>query len=306
MTAGARQRDGGDFPRRRFLAAAGAVALAGCAGLPATSPARASGLASVNGTRLYYETAGAGEPVVLLHAFTLDARMWDEHFDALAARYRVIRYDARGFGRSDVPRAGEPYSHADDLAALLERLGERDAHVVGASMGARFAVDLALVRPARVRSLALLGAVVGGWPWSRQWLESYAPVVRAARAGDVAAAKRAWLAHEIFAPAREQPALAARLERMVADYSGWHFLNADPERAVAPAAVSQLGRVRAPTLVVVGERDLPDFRLMAERVARGVADARQVAIARAGHLAGMEAPARVRELLEAFLGAQAT
>ncbi|MCZ7565326.1 MAG: alpha/beta fold hydrolase [Burkholderiales bacterium] len=269
------------------------------------APGRERGHASVNGTRLYYETAGAGAPVVLVHAFTLDARMWDEHFDALAARHHVIRYDARGFGRSDVPRPGEPYSHADDLAALLEHLGERDAHIVGASMGARFAVDLALVRPARVRSLALLGAVVGGWPWSRQWLESYAPVMRAARAGDVAAAKRAWLAHELFAPAREQPALAARLERMVADYSGWHFANADPERAVAPPAVSQLGRVRAPTLVVVGERDLREFRLVAERVTRAVPEARQVVVAGTGHLAGMEAPERVSALIATFLAAQA-
>jgi pimeloyl-ACP methyl ester carboxylesterase len=298
------QRGVRDLSRRRFLVSAAAAALAGCAELP-VAPARESGHASVNGTRLYYEAAGAGEPVVLLHAFTLDTRMWDDQFDALARRYRAIRYDARGFGRSDVPRAGEPYSHADDLAALLDHLGARDAHLVGASMGGRFAIDFALTNAVRVRSLALVDPVIGGWPWSRRWLQSYAPVLRAARQHDVQAAKRAWLAHDLFAPAREQPGVTRRLERMVSDYSGWHFVNADPERAVEPPAVSQLGRVRVPTLAIVGERDLADFQLITERIARGVTGARRVTVPSVGHFANMEAPDRVRELLSGFLAGQA-
>ncbi|MCC6608191.1 MAG: alpha/beta fold hydrolase [Burkholderiales bacterium] len=307
MTAAERDDERGvrACSRRRFLFSAAAAVLAGCAELPALPPARESGHASINGTRLYYEAAGAGETVVLLHAFTLDTRMWDDQFDALARRYRAVRYDARGFGRSDVPRAGEPYSHADDLAALLDHLGVPDAHVVGASMGGRFAIDFALTHAARVHSLALVDPVIGGWPWSRRWLQSYAPVLRAARKHDVQAAKAAWLAHDLFARAREQPGIARRLEQMVSDYSGWHFLNADPERTVAPPAVSQLGRVRSPTLAIVGERDLGDFQLIAERIAGGVAGARRVTVPAAGHLANMEAPDRVRELLIGFLDGQA-
>jgi pimeloyl-ACP methyl ester carboxylesterase len=287
--------------RRGFLAAGPALALAACAG-QGIAPSRPSGMADVNGTRLYYETAGSGEPVVLVHAFTLDTRMWDGQFDLLARDFRVIRYDARGFGKSAPPKPGEPYSNADDLAALLDRLDARKAHVVGLSMGGRFALDYAVAYPDRLQSLVVIDGVIGGWQWSREWLAAYAPIVEAGRRRDVAQAKSLWLGLPLFAPARQQPEVAARLKLMVDEYSGWHFVNQNPERAVSPAALGRLGAIRAPTLVLVGERDLPDFQRMAERLERDVPGARRATIAGAGHMANMEAPDAVNKALAEFLG----
>lgn len=93
-----------------------------------------SGFAEVNGTRLYYEIAGSGRPLVLIHGMTLDTRMWDDQFEPLAAQYQVVRYDARGFGKSAVP-TGESYAHTDDLKALLEYLDIAHAFILGLSMG---------------------------------------------------------------------------------------------------------------------------------------------------------------------------
>jgi pimeloyl-ACP methyl ester carboxylesterase len=287
--------------RRRFLAAAGALALAGCAANPASRPPRETGVVGVNGTGLYYETAGAGEPVVLLHAFMLDTRMWDDQFDVLAGEFRVIRYDARGFGRSALPAPGEPYSHADDLAALLGKLDARSPHLVGASMGGRFALDYAVTHPGAARSLVVIDTVVSGWQWSPEWLASYAPVVEEGRRGNIAAAKQLWLDHPLFAPAREQPAVAGRLKAMVDDYSGWHLVHRNAERLVEPPAVQQLGRIATPTLVIVGGRDLPEFQRIAERVAGGVPSVTRVTIPRAGHFANMEAPDGVTRALREFL-----
>jgi pimeloyl-ACP methyl ester carboxylesterase len=284
--------------RRRFLAAGSTLALAACAGIP---PQRTSGAAEVNGTRLYYEIAGDGEPVVLVHAFSLDTRMWDDQFEVLARSFRVIRYDARGFGKSALPVAGETYSNADDLAALLDRLDARRAHVVGLSMGGRFALDYAVTYPDRLRSLVIIDGVVGGWQWSREWIAGYAPIVAAGRRGDVAQAKSLWLGHPLFAPARENSAVGGRLRQMVDDYSGWHFAHRNPEQAVSPPALERLGLIRAPTLVLVGSRDLPDFQRMSERLARDIPGARYTAIAAAGHLANMEAPEAVNKSLAAFL-----
>ena len=79
------------------------------------------GLAEVNGARLYYEVAGSGHPLVLIHAYALDTRMWDSQFEEFAQRYQVVRYDVRGFGRS-APPTEESYSHVEDLKALLDLL----------------------------------------------------------------------------------------------------------------------------------------------------------------------------------------
>jgi pimeloyl-ACP methyl ester carboxylesterase len=286
--------------RRRFLSAAGALALSACAQLPGGAE-RKSGFAEVNGTRLYYETAGAGDPVVLLHSFTFDVRMWDDQFDVLARNHRVIRYDARGFGRSALPVAGVPYSHHEDLAALLAHLDARQPHLVGHSMGGRFALDYAVTTPRGYRSLTVMDTWISGWPWSKAFVEMYTPVLTAGRRKDVAAAKAAWLALPVFAPVRERPALAARVDQMVRDYSGWHFVNADPAVPVAPATITRLGSIDMPVLVVVGERDLPDFVRMSEQVAREAKRSRRVTVPATGHFASMESPREVNAALVEFL-----
>ena len=78
-----------------------------------------TGFAEVNGTRRYYEIAGAGRPLVLIHGSTLDTRMWDDQFDIFAQHYQVVRYDVRGFGQSALP-TDEPYARPNDLKSLLE------------------------------------------------------------------------------------------------------------------------------------------------------------------------------------------
>src|SRR6185312_2089067 len=94
---------------------------------------RQTDFASVNGTRLYYELQGEGRPVVFIHAGIADCRMWDDQWQALVDRYTMVRYDLRGFGRSELPEL--PFSHTDDLASLLAYLGVDHPVVAGCSMG---------------------------------------------------------------------------------------------------------------------------------------------------------------------------
>src|SRR5690242_14712282 len=101
------------------------------------------GFAEVNGTRLCYEVAGSGHPLVLVHGFTLDKSMWDDQFSIFAERYKVIRYDLRGHGKSAVPGA-EGFYHADDLKGLLDHLGVGRAHLIGLSLGAAIVTEFTL------------------------------------------------------------------------------------------------------------------------------------------------------------------
>jgi len=247
--------------------------------------------------RLYHEIAGppTADAVVFLHGFSLDTRLWDGQWQTFAERYRVLRYDLRGFGRSSLP--DRPFSHVEDLRALLHHCQLAAAHLIGLSLGGGVVLDFALAQPASVRSLILVDATLGGFAWTKDWSEPG----RAARANGLAAAKAAWLSDEVFAPALERPEAAARLRQMVADYSGWHWLNRGLERGPTVPAAERLATITAPTLVIVGERDTADFHAIAARLERSLPNARRVTLPGLGHLPNLEAPEAFNAVALPFL-----
>jgi 3-oxoadipate enol-lactonase len=257
----------------------------------------------INAGQLYCQMDGKGLPVVLLHGFSLDLRMWEEQSAALTNHFRVLRYDMRGFGRSSLPTA-QAYSHAGDLHELLSLLNALPAHLVGFSNGGRIAIRFALAYPQAVRSLTLVDSVLDGHAWSADWISLWGPIENTAKAGDMATAKRLWLEHPLFAPARERSDLAARLSEMVQDYSGWHWLHADPGVAQGAPAIKRLNEIRVPSLIVAGERDLPDLHRIADTLASGIVGAVRVQIPGVGHMANMEAPLDFNRHLSDFLTSQ--
>ena len=254
-----------------------------------------SGFVSVQDGQLYYEVAGEGPPVVLLHGFSLDTRMWDAQVSTLAQIYTVIRYDRRGFGRSSLPVA--PYSHVADLHTLLAHLQLSKAALVGLSRGGSVSLEFALTYPAQVEMLVLVDSVLGGYRWSDEYRALDKTVWDTARTQGVAAGKAAWIAHPIFAPALEQAAVGEQFRAMVKAYTGWHFLNRDLDQRLDPPAAQRLSEIHCPTLVVVGERDLPDFQQITDLLHTGITSAQKVVLPGVGHLASMEAAAQFTELL---------
>jgi pimeloyl-ACP methyl ester carboxylesterase len=163
------------------------------------------------GVELHYEVTGNGVPVVLVHALTLDTRMWDQQLPALSDISTVIRYDARGFGRSTRDGRNTVYTHANDLWLLLDHLAIDTAALVGLSMGGRIVLEAALGAPERVTALVLLDAVIDGVPWDPESKRGMQAVEPALRSGGLPAAKAAWLQHGFFTPARREPDVATRL-----------------------------------------------------------------------------------------------
>jgi pimeloyl-ACP methyl ester carboxylesterase len=256
------------------------------------------GFLDVENGRLYYEVAGAGTPIVFLHGFALDHRMWDGEFERFARDHTVVRYDLRGFGRSTLPVA--PFTHTDDLRALLTHLGFERAHVVGLSMGGGIAIDFALTHPQSVRSLVLIDSIVSGFKWQENGAVMGSPG-RAAKSGGVEAGRAACLANPLFAPSLRLPEVAARLRTMVGEYSGWHLVNDSPQRPLQPPAWDRLASIGIRTLVIVGALDLADFRTIANRLARDIPAARLHVLEGVGHLSNMEAPERFHDIVAPFL-----
>ncbi len=255
--------------------------------------------ARVNGTNIYYEVAGNGPPLVLIHGSGLDTRVWAAQVPALAQSYQVICYDRRGFGRSAMPSA-ERYTHAQDLKALLDHLGIAQTAILGHSTGGTVAIDFILQYPQAVQALILHSAVLRGWTFSPDFAAKLAFVRTIASLGKLEAAKQIWIDMLAFHPI-EPPSGHPTVMEITADYSGWHWLNPDPEQGVEPQGPEQLRRIQIPVLVILGEREPPDMLRIANMILQAVPHAQQVILAGAGHLSNMEAPQAYNQVVAQFL-----
>ncbi len=262
-----------------------------------------AGVAEVNGTRLYYEVAGEGSPVVLVHGLGLDTRMWDSQFDVLAASYRVIRYDLRGFGKSTL-QTDEKFRHAEDLRALLDYLEAPKTHVIGLSLGGMIALQHGLLYPNAVLSLVLVDSALDGFDWSERWDASLEAIKKRAVEAGASAGNQMWLEHELFAPARERPNCRARLTQIVSESSGWTWVNRSPARGIRPPSGERLSEIHVPTLVIVGERDLPDFQRIADALATGIPTVRKIVMRGVGHMSNMENDDKFNSIVLNFLDDQ--
>ncbi len=250
----------------------------------------AVGYAEVNGTRLYYETQGEGPPLLLLHGFGLDHRLWRAQVAELARRHLVVSYDARGFGRSANPGT-KPYSHFADAAALCQHLGVGPVLAVGHASGAHQLLEMALARPGLVSGLVLVNPTgLGKLALPPDLARLERELWLAARTTGVSSARRLWAASAPFRSARENPRAQAAFEELVAGYSGWHWTHENTERGLETPAALQLDAVHVPTLVVTGGLDVAYHDSVGRALVRGIAGARSLELPHVGHLTSLEDP----------------
>ena len=259
-----------------------------------------SGIAEVDGARLSYEVAGAGPAVVLLHAGIADSRMWDPQFHTFAQHHRVIRYDARGYGRSEMPPG--PFARHEDLYALLRYLGIERAALVGLSMGGATAIDFTLTHPAMVTALVPVASGLGGYQWSEAIQRYNAEEEAAIERGDMDAVYevnlRMWVDGPTRTPAQVDPEVRGTVRQMLADAST--STEGRPQR-LDPPAIARLGEIRAPTLVIAGDADVPDILTIADLLVGAIPGARKVAVPGVAHMVNMERPGEFNRLVLDFL-----
>jgi len=261
-----------------------------------------TGFAVVNGTRLYYEVAGTGDPVVLVHGGLADRRLWDDQFEVFAESHRTIRYDVRGFGKSNLPVEGEPYTHHDDLAALMRHLGVEKAHVVGQSMGSGIAVDFALMHPEMTSSLVSVGPWVNGYesPAVPKRSDVFAVLASALEEGGVDAVID--LMYDDASVAHMDSTTVNRLKALSREYSWWHLTHIDPWTDIDAVAEERLRQIGVPTLVLTAEYDSDACKEIAGFMEQSIEGATKVVIQGAGHNMNMDKPEEFNRIVLDFIG----
>lgn len=267
-----------------------------------------NGIVPVDDGELFYETAGSGPAVVLLHGGMLDQHMWDEQFAWLVnSGLRAIRYDFRGHGLSSTV-VGD-YANHDDLCALLDALGVPGAVLVGLSHGARVALDTAIAHPDRVTALALASPGISGRAFTDPFLLEHIKA-QVAAIGTPDGAERYvehFLRMWVDGPHREPSAVHPGFrERMRASAEANVEVHADGAGAGMPlevGAADRLGEIRVPTVVFDGDLDSSDISANAHAIALTVPGARRVRIPGAAHMVNLENTALFDHELHAFLSA---
>ncbi|MBW3592643.1 MAG: alpha/beta fold hydrolase [Actinobacteria bacterium] len=250
-----------------------------------------------------HDVAGEGPVVVLVHAGIADRRMWDPQWMTWSNRFRLVRYDLRGFGESPVPDG--PYSHASDLVSLLDSVGP--AAVVGVSLGGRVALETAVERPDLVEALVLVGPPFPGHAWSAEMNrfdeEEEAAVDRGDADGYVEANVRFWL--DAGRPqGAVDPDVRALVRAMVLqgfDLQVRRRPEGATEELLVPDLAARASEVRAPVLVVVGADDVADMHTIAERLERELPNAERALVQGAAHLPSLERPADFDAVVLPFL-----
>ncbi|MGW5344819.1 alpha/beta fold hydrolase [Streptomyces sp. NPDC004050] len=255
-------------------------------------------LVSVGNGELWAEDSGGGAgggggglPLVLLHPGVADARVWDPVLPVLDGRLRVIRYDARGFGRSPAPTA--PYSQVEDLAAVLDHFGLDRAVLVGSSMGGATSISLALAAPERVAALALFVPGVTGYDGltAPGFVEQVGGL---AAAGDLEGIVRLGLGLWGAAGGGTPEADPVAADWLRGVLPAWF---AGLQREDAPA-FERLGEITAPALLALGEQDRAEVVRCNEEMAARIPGCRLVRLAGSDHYPTLREPRTVARLIE--------
>jgi pimeloyl-ACP methyl ester carboxylesterase len=264
-----------------------------------------TGFVEVEGGRLYYEVDGDGPPLTLIHAGIANLRMWDEQVPDFAKRYRVNRYDTRGFGRTTTEPVS--FSNRQDVADLLDHLGVERTHLLGCSRAGSIAIDFTLEFPQRVASLIAVASGLGGHehedPDAATFEEEAERLYDAKQWEELVEREVAyWVDGPGQAAGRAPASVRDRVREWQLETYRTQTVEGQP-RVLEPRAAERLGEIQVPTLVIRGDLDESGVASACERIARDVPGARAVVIPGTAHMLSMERPNEFNRIVLDFLAA---
>lgn len=248
-------------------------------------------LVETDGGRLSVYSCGTGDTLLMIHGWPLDHRVFEPQRDALAAHFRILTFDRRGYGQSTAPPGMD--RELDDIDRILDAADTRSAHILGMSQGGRIALRYAATRPDRTKSLVLQGAAVDGLPaggGDEVPVGEYAELVRAGRVDEVRAR---WLAHPMMQLGQGHDAAARLLEDILDGYGGEDLQAVSSggyrfgEDVLASIAANDI-----PTLIITGGQETNARKRHAHVIVERIPGAVEVVLENSGHLCNLTEPER--------------
>lgn len=265
-----------------------------------------TGYADLGDGKLYYEIEGNGETLVLVHAGFVDSGMWDGQWDVLTRYYRVLRFDMRGFGKSD-PATG-PVSRRHDLYRLLQELGIRRAHLLGCSMGGETAIDFTLEHPEMVLSLVVVSGIPGGFEMRGEPPSEIIEMLQALEKGELGRVSdlqiHLWVDGPFRYPEEVNPLVrqrAAEMNRIAVNNGTWATADSTPVNPLNPPAAGQLTEINVPVLIIAGSLDNPEILRAADFLENEIKGAEKVVMPDSAHVPNMEKPEEFNLIVLDFL-----
>jgi pimeloyl-ACP methyl ester carboxylesterase len=248
---------------------------------------------------------GEGLPVVFLHAGVGDHRMWlDQMTIAAENGWHAIAYDRRGYG--DAESADVPFSHIDDLEAVLDAFDIHAAIFVGCSLGGGLAIDFALRNPGQVIGLVLIGTSVTGAPWSATAEEQGIEMAEedAWERGDLELLNKVQAHEWLDGPRAQSGRVSGAARELFLDMNA-KALAKPPltQEELPPDAWNRVEAVTAPTMLIVGDEDFTTIIERHEHLSETMPNTFAAVLEGAAHLPSVEKPALVSRMLEEFLDA---
>jgi 3-oxoadipate enol-lactonase len=262
-----------------------------------SSGKQASGYLDAGGSRIYYETRGSGSAIILLHDGLLPGVTWDQVWEPLATIHRVIRYDRRAYGRSELPTSS--YSSTDDLRRVLVHLKVEHAVIVGSSAGGALAIDFAIAHPQMVDGLFLIGPVLHGKEFTPDFLERAKRNNEPMERDDIRGVAKNWSEDKFLIAGPNEGARRKVYEQLVANADKLKFDNRF-EQKLAPPASERLSEIKAATLILLGEADIADVHAHCDAINAGIRGSTREVVKDAGHLIQLEKPEEVARRIEDF------
>ncbi|WP_114778477.1 alpha/beta fold hydrolase [Botryobacter ruber] len=269
-----------------------------------------SGWVSVGDAKLYYEEAGQGEPLILLHGHSLNRTMWDKQFFELAKNYRVIRYDMRGYGWSDDPVEDVPFTHAGDLTRLMQHHKIEKAHLVGLSLGSYVGTDMLALHPKKLLSLTAASGIYYHFTGSDQPIteaerQKRQEQIKAYKKNGIDVNKWEWFQALMRSGGSRKEEMRRPLWDMIYKWKAWQPLHIEPRLLLGNAVVPKLKQqqIKVPVLVLIGELDGgPGRSATSEAEAKDLfPNAKIILLKDAGHMSNMEAPEAFTKEVTSFL-----